>query len=54
MVSKLASHFKGQNHRKGVLFALAAAFALGIALLTISYHSIRASLSNPADSLRYE
>ncbi|MGB2765276.1 MAG: ABC transporter permease [Candidatus Aminicenantaceae bacterium] len=35
-------------------FALAAAFALGIALLTISYHSIRASLSNPADSLRYE
>ncbi|UCC38615.1 MAG: ABC transporter permease [Candidatus Aminicenantes bacterium] len=35
-------------------FALAAGFALGIALLTISYHSIRASLSNPADSLRYE
>ena len=35
-------------------FALAAAFALGIALLTISYHSIRASLFNPADSLRYE
>lgn len=35
-------------------FALAAGFALGIALLTISYHSIRASLSNPADSLRHE
>jgi len=35
-------------------FILAAAFALGIALLTISYHAIRAALSNPVDSLRYE
>jgi putative ABC transport system permease protein len=35
-------------------FLLAGALALGIALLTVSYQAIRASLAEPVDSLRYE
>ncbi len=35
-------------------FFLAAALALLIALLTVSYNAIKAALSNPVDSLRYE
>ncbi len=36
------------------VFALAGAISLGIALLTVSYQSIRAGLVNPAKSLRSE
>jgi putative ABC transport system permease protein len=36
------------------IFLASAALALGIALLTVSYQSIRAAAANPADSLRYE
>lgn len=36
------------------LFIVAAAGAVVIALLTVSYHAIRAALANPADSLRSE
>jgi ABC-type antimicrobial peptide transport system permease subunit len=35
-------------------FALAAMIALAIAVITVSYQSIKAALTNPADSLRYE
>jgi putative ABC transport system permease protein len=35
-------------------FVLAAALAFVIALITVSYQSIRAALANPVDSLRYE
>jgi putative ABC transport system permease protein len=35
-------------------FVLAIALALGIALLTVSYQSIKAALANPVESLRYE
>ncbi|NIR47059.1 FtsX-like permease family protein [candidate division KSB1 bacterium] len=36
------------------IFALAGALALTIALLTVSSQAIKAALTNPADSLRYE
>jgi putative ABC transport system permease protein len=36
------------------LFALSAGLALLVALLTVSFQSIRAALANPVDSLRYE
>lgn len=36
------------------MFLLAAALALVIALLTVSYHAIKAALANPVESLRYE
>ncbi|MCB9294736.1 MAG: ABC transporter permease [Lewinellaceae bacterium] len=35
-------------------FALAGALALGIAFLTVSYHSLRAALGNPVEALRNE
>ncbi|HUU39145.1 MAG TPA: FtsX-like permease family protein [Candidatus Desulfaltia sp.] len=36
------------------IFALSAGLALLLALLTVSFQSIRAALANPVDSLRYE
>jgi len=36
------------------MFILAAVLALIIALMTVSFHTIKAALKNPADSLRYE
>jgi putative ABC transport system permease protein len=36
------------------MFILAAVLALIIALTTVSFHTIKAALKNPADSLRYE
>ena len=36
------------------MFILAAGLALIIALTTVSFHTIKAALKNPADSLRYE
>ncbi len=36
------------------LFALSALIALMIAVITVSYHTTKAAVSNPVDSLRYE
>jgi putative ABC transport system permease protein len=36
------------------LFVIAILTAFAVALLTVSYHSIRASLSNPVEALKYE
>lgn len=36
------------------LLLLASAMALLVALVTVSYQSIRAAVANPVDSLRYE
>ena len=38
----------------GIVFLAAMALALAVALITVSFQSIRAALANPADSLRYE
>ncbi|NIM59598.1 MAG: hypothetical protein GTO16_11755, partial [Candidatus Aminicenantes bacterium] len=35
-------------------FALAALIALAIAVVTVSYKSIKAATANPVESLRYE
>jgi putative ABC transport system permease protein len=35
-------------------FVLSALLALAIALLTVSFQSIRVAIANPVDSLRYE
>jgi putative ABC transport system permease protein len=37
-----------------VVFPLTALMAMAIAILTVSYQSIRAALANPVDALRYE
>ncbi|MCB0631896.1 MAG: hypothetical protein R2824_34230 [Saprospiraceae bacterium] len=36
------------------VFILGGVLALGIALLTISYHIIRSARANPVEALRYE
>ncbi|GHN03227.1 ABC transporter permease [Cytophagales bacterium WSM2-2] len=36
------------------VFVIAAVSSLAIAWLTVSYHSVKAALTNPADSLKYE
>jgi putative ABC transport system permease protein len=44
-------------YRSGIgagIFIASAGLALGIALLTVSFQSIKAASANPADSLRYE
>ena len=43
-----------QNRTELVDFALAGLLALGIALLTISWQSLRATRRNPVEALRYE
>jgi putative ABC transport system permease protein len=37
-----------------LLFVLGGVMAMGIALLTISYHTIRSAMANPAKALKYE
>ena len=37
-----------------MIFMAAGILAIVIALLSVSYHAIRAALANPVDSLRYE
>jgi putative ABC transport system permease protein len=44
-------------YRTGIgfwIFILSGILALGIAFLTVSYHTFKAATSNPVDSLRYE
>ena len=41
------------NIRIGI-FLIAGIFALIVALLTVSYQSIKAAVANPVESLRYE
>jgi putative ABC transport system permease protein len=58
-IAYLAMHtwLQGFAHRATIgvgIFLLTGALALVIALLTVSYQSIRAALANPVDAIRYE
>ena len=46
--------FTYRIHLTGSVFVLAGLLAIGIALLTVGYQSIRAALANPIKSLRSE
>lgn len=47
-------NFVSRTSIKLETLVISAVLALGIALLTVSYQSIRAAAANPVDSLRYE
>lgn len=53
-MSEWLQHFPYKTSMDWWLFVLSGALSLFIALLTISYHTVRAALSNPVKSLRTE
>jgi putative ABC transport system permease protein len=53
-MSKWLQNFAYQIDLTWWVFVLAAALALLIALMTVSFQTVRAALKNPTDSLRYE
>lgn len=54
IMNKWMEDFKFKITMGWELFAIAVVVGLSIALLTVSYHAIRASLVNPAETLKYE
>jgi putative ABC transport system permease protein len=48
------SRFQFRIEIRWELFAVSMIAGLGVALLAVSYHSIKAALVNPADTLKYE
>jgi putative ABC transport system permease protein len=54
MMSKWLEDYKYKTEITWDVFVLSGALAVFIALLTVSYQSIRAALANPANSLRSE
>ena len=53
-MNKWLQNFAYKTELSWWIFALAGTFALGIALLTVSWQSWRAARRNPVESLRYE
>ncbi|QGY44648.1 FtsX-like permease family protein [Maribellus comscasis] len=53
-MNKWLENFAYKTNLSWWIFALAGAFALGIALLTVSWQSWRAATRNPVEALRYE
>ena len=54
VMNKWLQDFVYRTPISGWVFALAALGAIGIALLTVSFQSIKAAMTNPAKSLRSE
>ena len=54
VMNKWLEDFKFKITLGWELFAVSILAGLGIALLTVSYHAIRAALTNPAETLKYE
>jgi len=53
-MNKWLENFAYKTNLSWWIFALAGVLALGIALLTVSWHSWRAATRNPVEALRYE
>ncbi len=53
-VREWLSGFEYRTEIEVGVFVLSAGVALGIAILSVSYHAYRTSIKNPTDSLRYE
>jgi putative ABC transport system permease protein len=54
IVNRWLQNFAYRTRLEGWPFVLSVAITLLLSLLTISYHSIRAAVANPVESLRYE
>lgn len=54
IMSRWLKNFAYRTEINIFIFILSGLLVLGVALLTISFQSIRAAITNPADSLRYE
>jgi ABC-type antimicrobial peptide transport system permease subunit len=54
IMNKWLENFAYRTQPKAVIFLGSALLVLAIALLTVSFQSIKAATANPADSLRYE
>jgi len=54
VMSKWLQNFAYRINIAWTTFILSAGVALLIALLTVSYKSIKAAVANPVESLRYE
>ena len=53
-MSRWLQGFAYRTNMEAWIFALSAGLALLIALLTVSFQSIKAAVADPIDSLRYE
>lgn len=53
-MNRWLSHFAYRVHIHVWTFIFSAALVTLFALLTVSYQAVRAAVSNPVDSLRYE
>jgi putative ABC transport system permease protein len=54
VMNKWLSGFEFQEEIGWEVFAVSILAGLAVALATVSYHAIRVSLINPADTLKYE
>ena len=54
VINQWLENFAYRTHIGISTFFLSAVLALVIALLTVSFQSIKAALANPVESLRYE
>lgn len=54
VMSKWLQEFAYKISIGPLIFVLSAGLTLIVAVLTVSYHSLKAALANPVDSLRYE
>jgi len=53
-MSKWLQNFAYRTNMGFLIFIVTGILALVIALLTVSYQSIKAAVANPVESLRYE